>query len=214
MINEVVYADADKINTKNKTLGLTYHKGNRAKHNLNSFDRLDTEEMDKDNANTIEIPLKGGIISYNITDIKGVDVMHYFKKKWANRERVTMNVKTQTGDTDSYELQMNNNNEREFLNRFVKKVEFVINAWIQKHKQKDINFSQISILPIKSSSNFNKKFVKEELTKLNINGLPCQMVDPNILIKNFTQVKISNLILKAQTACISGISNLIYELNE
>lgn len=32
--------------------------------------------------------------------------------------------------------------------------------------------------------------------------------------KNFTQVKISNLILKAQTACISGISNLIYELNE
>lgn len=191
MINEVVYADADKINTKNKTLGLTYYKGNRAKHNLNSFDRLDTEEMDKDNANTIEIPLKGGIISYNITDIKGVDVMHYFKKKWANRERVTMDVKSQTGDTDSYELQMDNNNEREFLNRFIKKVEFVINAWIQKqkHKQKEINFSQISILPIKSSSNFNKKFVKEELTKLNINGLPCQMVDPNILIKNFTQVK-------------------------
>ena len=32
--------------------------------------------------------------------------------------------------------------------------------------------------------------------------------------KNFYQVKISNLILKAQTACISGISNLIYELSE
>ena len=32
--------------------------------------------------------------------------------------------------------------------------------------------------------------------------------------KNFCQVKISNLILKAQTACISGISNLIYELSE
>ena len=32
--------------------------------------------------------------------------------------------------------------------------------------------------------------------------------------KNFTQAKISNLILKAQTACISGLSNLLYEINE
>ena len=32
--------------------------------------------------------------------------------------------------------------------------------------------------------------------------------------KNFYQVKISNLILKAQTACVSGLSNLIYELNK
>ena len=32
--------------------------------------------------------------------------------------------------------------------------------------------------------------------------------------KKFLQVKISNLILKAQTACISGISDLIYELSE
>ena len=32
--------------------------------------------------------------------------------------------------------------------------------------------------------------------------------------KKFLQVKISNLILKAQTACVSGISDLIYELSE
>ena len=32
--------------------------------------------------------------------------------------------------------------------------------------------------------------------------------------QKFYQVKISNLILKAQTACISGLSNLIYELSE
>ena len=32
--------------------------------------------------------------------------------------------------------------------------------------------------------------------------------------KKFLQVKISNLIFKAQNACISGISNIIYELND
>ena len=32
--------------------------------------------------------------------------------------------------------------------------------------------------------------------------------------KKFHQVKISDLIFKAQNACISGISNIIYELND
>ena len=32
--------------------------------------------------------------------------------------------------------------------------------------------------------------------------------------QKFMQVKISNLILKAQTACVSGLANLIYELSK
>ena len=82
MINEVVYADKSKIDTKKKTIGITYSKGNRARQNANLLDKLGTNEMDEDNANTIEVPLKGGIMSYNITDIKGTQIMHYFKKTW------------------------------------------------------------------------------------------------------------------------------------
>lgn len=189
-INEVVFADRDKINTKKKTIGLTYSKGNnRAENNANPFDKLGTEEMDKDNSNTIEVPLKGGIISYNITDIKGVEVMHYFKKKWEKTHNATIDVKSKEGTKDTYNLKMDNSEEREFINRFIKKVEYVISAWISKHKQNDINFSQISILPVSSTSNFNKNFVKEELTKLNINGLSCIMVDPDLIIKDLKNVQ-------------------------
>lgn len=189
MLNEVVYADKNKINTKKKTIGLTYTKNNRASDNANPFDKLGTEEMDQDNSNTIEVPLKGGLISYNITDIKGVEIMHYFKKKWAQRQRVTMDVKSQDGSTDVYDLQMDSNEERNFIDRFVKKVEMVINAWIVKNKPQDDNFKQISILPVHSTSCFNKTFVKNELMRLNINGLPCVMVDPEIIIKDLKNIK-------------------------
>lgn len=160
MINEVVYADKDKIDTKKKTIGLTYTKGNRANNNANANDKLGTEDMDQDNANTIEVPLKGGLISYNITDIKGVEVMHYFKKKWAQRQRVTMNVTDQDGNKDAYDLQMDNSEERRFIDRFVQKVEYVIKAWIRKNKKDEVPFSKISILPVNSTSRFNQIFVK------------------------------------------------------
>lgn len=185
MINEVVYADKSKIDTKKKTIGITYSKGNRARQNANLLDKLGTNEMDEDNANTIEVPLKGGLISYNITDIKGIDIMHYFKKKWANKQSATMKVKDTDGHSEFYELQMGNNDENDFMKRFVRKVELVVSSWIQKNKRDNIEFSQISILPVKSSSNFNNKFVKEELSKLHINGLSCQIVDPNLITKDF-----------------------------
>ena len=118
IINEVVYADRNKINDKNKTIGLTYSKEKRALSNANTADKLGTNEMDQDNANTIEVPLKGGFISYNITDIKGTEIMHYFKKKWASRQKVYIDVKKQDGNKDKYELQMDNNeNELLFNNR-------------------------------------------------------------------------------------------------
>lgn len=189
MINEVVYADKDKIDTKKKTIGLTYTKGNRANNNANANDKLGTEDMDQDNANTIEVPLKGGLISYNITDIKGVEVMHYFKKKWAQRQRVTMNVTDQDGNKDAYDLQMDNSEERRFIDRFVQKVEYVIKAWIRKNKKDEVPFSKISILPVNSTSRFNQIFVKEELARLNINGLSCDVIDPDLIIKDLKNIQ-------------------------
>ena len=189
MINEVVFADKDKINTKKKTIGLTYTKGNRAANNANANDKLGTVDMDQDNANTIEVPLKGGLISYNITDIKGVDIMHYFKKKWAQRHRVTMNVIDHDGNKDAYDLQMDNSEERRFIDRFITKVEYVIHAWMYKNKKLDLPFKKIAILPVNSTSKFNQNFVKYELSKLNINGMPCEVVDPEILVKDLRNIQ-------------------------
>ena len=189
MIKEVVFADRNKINTKNKTIGLTYSKGNWASNNANFNDKLGTKEMDQDNANTIEVPLKGGLISYNITDIKGVEVMHYFKRKYEKNHPTQIDVIDKEGSKDSYKLKMDNNEERTFINRFIRKIEYVIKEWMKKNKKNDIPYSKISILPVSSTSNFNKNFVKEELLKLNINGLKCEVVDPDIIVKNLENLQ-------------------------
>ena len=88
---EVVFADRNKINDKKKTIGLTYSQNNNyAKGNAKATDKLGTDKMDSNDASTYEVPLKGGIMSYNITDIQGTQIMHYFKKTWAkNNEKVT-----------------------------------------------------------------------------------------------------------------------------
>lgn len=188
-INEVVFADRNKINTKKKTIGLTYTKDKRANGNANAFDKLGTEEMDQDNANTIEVPLKGSLISYNITDIKGTEVMHYFKRMYDNRKKTTIDVKDIEGNKEEYELEMENSEEREFINRFVRKVEYVVNAWINKNKKQNIPFTKISILPVDSTSSFNKNFVSQELEGRSIGGLKIQMINPEMLKKELVNVQ-------------------------
>lgn len=78
-INEAVYANA--VDRKAKKANLAYAKGRDRylKNNLMTNDKLGTEDMDKNNSQCIKIPLKGGITSYNITDINGTEVMHFFK---------------------------------------------------------------------------------------------------------------------------------------
>ena len=69
--------------TKKKKGSLKYDKSATKKYNkgnLSSLDMLKTDKMDSNNNDTYEVPLKGGIMSYNITSINGTDVMHYFKK--------------------------------------------------------------------------------------------------------------------------------------
>ena len=83
ILMENVYMDKNKVNTKKKEIGLTYRKGEKNKNALKNGstpDYLNTDKMDKNNADTYIVKLKNGIDSYNITDIKGMEVMHFFKK--------------------------------------------------------------------------------------------------------------------------------------
>ena len=45
-----------------------------------SNDYLKTDKMDMNNEDTYLVPLKNGMMSYNITSINGTEVMHYFKR--------------------------------------------------------------------------------------------------------------------------------------
>ena len=191
-LNEVVYADNRKIDTKKKKLGITYSKGNYAKGNQKASDKLVTDKMESNDGNTYEVPLKGGIMSYNITDIKGTDIMHFFKKTWANRSQKTSMDVTIDGEKESYELEMEENELREFITAFVKKVERVINYWISNNKSNLKNFIGISIYPVPSSSNFNNKFVKEELSRLNINGFKPEVINSALLQKDLRDLQRDN----------------------
>lgn len=89
IISEDVYVNG----IKGKKANLTYsqrHSSNPTKNhgNMNSADMLDTGKMDQDNNDTFIVPLKGGINSYNITSIKGVEVMHYFKIKCKTKRQI------------------------------------------------------------------------------------------------------------------------------
>ena len=121
---ENVFIDSNKVNRKQKTIGLTYKKG-RGQKPLTSADQLKTDKMDEDNATTYKVMLKGGIVSYNITDIKGTEVMHYFKRLWDKKPtKIDIQVNGEN-QKEAYELKMLKEEEVEFLNRFKKKIEFV-----------------------------------------------------------------------------------------
>ena len=66
-LDELVYIDRNKI--KGKKAFLTYDSSGKEKHqeNLSSRDNLKTDKMENNNADTYEVPLKNGIISYNIS---------------------------------------------------------------------------------------------------------------------------------------------------
>ena len=327
ILNEVVYADRNKINNKKKTVGLTYSQDNRAVGNANVTDKLNTSKMDANNADTYEVPLKGGIISYNITDISGTEIMHFFKHKWGQKKKVFMKIlsrinddnnqkkptltvlwlddiknpeeyfkKSQLSDalirnisfyknifnkysvnwvwvknmkqfqnyimnnpmpglisfdydltpknydgkfenggdvaswfvkycnangiekpmcythsankkngiptlnnilgnnedeykSEEYEIEMEDSELNRFFDKFKTKVEYVVNSWVDKNKKNANMFSGISILPVDSSSDFNKKFVKEILCDININGLKVDIINPEILKKDLRNLQ-------------------------
>ena len=187
VLEENVYIDSDKVNRKKKTVCFTYAKG-RSRNPLTYWYRLKTDKMDEDSANTYEVMLKGGIVSYNITDIMGTEVMHYFKRLWDNKStKIDVQVDGQS-EKEQYELKMLKEEETEFLNRFKKKIEMVVNRWCDEYKTTSENFSGISIYPVPSSSRFNEKMA-ELLSNINVHGLPVQVINQNLLIKDLKNLQ-------------------------
>lgn len=174
-IFESVYVN----NVKGNKAYLTYNTEKRKKNNLYGTDFLETDKMDVNNADTYEVTLKGGLKSYNITSIKGSEVMHYFKKLWDNN-KTTIKI----GDNDSYELDMLKDEFNKFKQQFLNKVGFVVEYCANKFKEENnISFDKISIYPVKSSSNFNVKMT-QEIAAESIKGLSIKVVNSEILLKD------------------------------
>lgn len=179
-LNESVYMSGK--NDRNKTVNLTYRKGNSI-NALNSHDILGTTLMDKDNKDTYEVPLKGGIMSYNITSIHGNDIMHFFKKKFDKCNAIETDIAG-----EKYKLLMNDDNFNDFLKQFTSKVNNVITYYIRQMQLND-KIGGISIYPVPSSSLFNKTMA-DIMVGFNLCNLPSQTIDENLLKKDLRNLQL------------------------
>ena len=186
-------------NLRGNKAKLSYNKrpSERATRNIGnytSFDMLDTGKMDQNNHDTHIVRLKGGINSYNITSIKGTEVMHYFKNKASNKStNIKLNV---NGENSEYELMMEDSEFNEFLDVFCKKVSNVVNMVSKELSSSDKNFSGfrgVSIYPVPSSSNFNENMANIlERYNIGISGLPCRKIDTRIFEKDLSDLQKDN----------------------
>ena len=187
---------------------LTYKRGlNRNIGSLVNTDNIKTDKMDENTSDTYEVTLKGGITSYNITSINGTEVMHYFKN-YFKRQKTEIQLKSTDGNTQSYELTMEDREFKEFLSRFIMKVSFVIYHCLQKFSENgEVKFSGISVYPVNSSSNFNVEMAKQIAGK-NLTGLPTQAIDENLFVKDLRNLqKDTDFISKNQDYFNSPLSN-------
>lgn len=192
VLNELVYADANKVDRSKKTIGLTYTTNSRGEGNALASDKLVTDKMDTANGDTYEVMLKGNIPSYNITDIKGTEVMHYFKRLFDHQKTMAMvSNKSNNLEKDEYELQMKQEELDKFMRTFKKKIEFVLKYWVTKNKLQDDNFRAISIYPVPSSSNFNKEMAIR-LSDIEVFGLPVQVIDQALMVKDLRNLEKDN----------------------
>ena len=201
-----IYLSEDKVHlledvfvsdlTRGRKAKLSYNKRSNSNAtrnigNKNTFDMVDTGKMDQNNADTYIVPLKGGINSYNITSIKGTEVMHYFKNKFANKKtNVEFDI---NGKKTEFELMMEDSEFQEFLRTFTNKVSNVVNHVSNEIASRDRNFEGfkgVSIYPVPSSSNFNTNMA-EILKKYNIglNGLPCDVISSSLFKKDLSNLQ-------------------------
>ncbi len=184
-LDELVYIDRNRI--KGKKAFLAYDSSGKQKHqgNLSSLDNLKTDKMENSNADTYEVPLKNGIISYNITQINGMEVMHYFKRYW-DSEKTVFNANGKT-----YEIAMEDSEFNKFIDFFKRKVWNVIQHCIQAYRSSGEKFTPygISILPVPSSSNFNIRMADILSATNGINGLPCQIINHNLFVKDLRNLQ-------------------------
>lgn len=180
MLNEDVFVS--DIDNNKKTLGLSYLKGGSStRRNKYKGESLKTDKMDAGGSDTYEVPLKGGMMSYNITSINGQEVMHYFKNHFMKKKT------SATLDGEEYELIMEDAEFREFMEQFVNKVGAVIES---KASEMDTDEGRyLSIFPVPSSSNFNTTMVEVlSRNRIKINGLATRKVDDALLRKDTTKV--------------------------
>ena len=186
-LNESAYIDR----IKGKKAMIHYEKNgdngtDRAKGNLLSGEKLKTDLMDKSNNDTYKVQLKGGLMSYNITSIKGEYVMQYFKHYFDSQK-----AEAEIGGK-KYEMDMEANEFNDFMNQFKRKIEIVVEDYMKDLRMRpDTEFRAISIYPIKSSSNFNVKMA-QELSKLQVCGMQIQAIDTNILTKDLNNLQIDS----------------------
>lgn len=191
-INEDVFINGISNNKNKNIANLTYKRNNnggiaRNRGNMTSLDMLKTNLMDNNSGQTTyEVKLKGGITSYNITDINGTEVMHYFKRKFSHEE-----TRIKLGDTE-YDLEMQDSEFRNFMVQFLNKVNAVVEYRARQFMEnnKGLTFSNIYIYPVPSSSNFNIEMVKR-IVKNNhtIDNLPVSAINSSILKKDTSNLE-------------------------
>ena len=185
---EDVYVNS--LNFRKKQASLTYDKGQRTKGNLSKTDYLKTDKMNSNNGDTYEVPLKGGIISYNITSIKGAEVMHYFKRKFEkNGSRTELAISDNEGHKELYELVMADSELNQFVSDFKNKVGAVVESKINDFSSESgEKLTTLSIYPVPSSSNFNVEMAKI-LLHTGFNGMNVQIINSNILRKDTSNLQ-------------------------
>lgn len=189
-IKENVFISKDKYDKKNRTIGLEYNDDGRNKNAYKANDSLKTDKMHQQNGDTYEVTLKDGTICYNITSIKGMEVMHYFKKTWAKKEKTT--IKQNDNKEKELTLTMEERELIRFLQNFCKKVGFVVNYVVKNKftKEEDIAFSKVSLYPVPSSSPFNQKICELlDTYNLKIGNLPIQIINSNIIQKDLRDIQ-------------------------
>lgn len=198
IIKEDVYINNLKRKANKNVANLTYSKNSTFnKGNKVSSDMLKTGLMDNQNGSTTyEVPLKGGLMSYNITDINGTEVMHYFKRQFEKRDT---KIKIYG---EEYNLEMEEPEFKAFMDSFLKKVDAVVEYRTKQfvQKEKDIEFTKVSIYPVPSSSRFNVEMARD-ITEYNhtICGLPVQTINEALLKKETENLqKDEDFILKNQ----------------
>lgn len=145
---------------------------------------LRTDKMDQSNSDTYEVPLKGGIMSYNITSIRGAEVMHYFKRIF-DKQSTTVKV-----DGKDYQLEMEDAEFKQFMDQFTAKVNNVITHCVNEFKQQNpkLELTKVSFYPVPSSSRFNDEMSKR-MVHYRFAGLPSQVINPNLLKKDLKNLQ-------------------------
>lgn len=174
----------DKYGNDKYVGDVVYHTGNREGGEA-EWDMIHTDKMEQNNSDTYIVPLKNGLVSYNITSIDGTQVMHMFKN--AKREALF------THNNTDYTLRMDHDSYTDFMNNFINKVNLVIDDYVSKHVEltndKNIGY-QICIYPVKSSSNFNSFVVNRLIVdKQKIHNLPIVKINPNLFNKDISDLQ-------------------------